>query len=301
MQRLTQAYAQSALRSCGMYAVISVAVVALAVVCLFVPLGVYMSVEEDWALGLLVAGAVGFLVTAFGGTAVFAILVLRGRKQRLDAVFEPLGISGRGYLTNGRQYHGAFNGRRVDAYFYRGPAFDLYLGTGVQTRLGATERSLLGGVLSNLANREPLSTPAPELAGLALYADDPVWAARWLSDPEARETLLRLAKPAGDIELRNVLLNPGAVELRLLHTEEAGITADALRAWLEDLQRLARTAESQPAPAPGKPLSTLERRSRENRDAFTLPAVLFALGLILVPALCAAIALIVLLSLPGSS
>src|SRR3989304_1296557 len=69
---------------------------------------------------LILAGLLGgAALAAIGLTAVFGLWMIANRARALDAAFAPLGLGGKMFLLNGRQYHGTHGGRQVDAYFYR--------------------------------------------------------------------------------------------------------------------------------------------------------------------------------------
>jgi hypothetical protein len=241
-----------------------------------------------------------FVVLALAATTVAVVWMLYRRALQLDAAFEPLGLSGRGYLANGRQYHGTLYGRQVDVYFYRGPALDIYLSTPVAARLSAGTRDRLSAGLARAFGRRPLALDDPAYAQLAVSARDEAWARRLLAEPEAQAALARLTGNAGVLEKRQVSFQPGAVQLRLSRTRMSVITSGNARVWLDDLVRLARVAESLPPPAEAPAASRLEQTMRANRDAITLPMLLVLLGVLVVLMLCAAAAAAVLMAMEGA-
>ncbi len=234
-----------------------------------------------------------FLLTMLGCVAaavVFAVALVVRRARHLDAAFAPLGVAAQQYLTNGRQYHGIFGGRQLDAYFYRGPVFELYLGTPLQTRLGLAPQGGLGRAMANMVGRQPIALAQPVWEGVSAYALDEPWSRALLSDTRARASLLRLidedAPGAARFESRQVILQPEAWLLRLHHTRVENITPAHVRAWLDDLRALAEAAEALPAPQATAAPTALERNSRANRGAFLLPAVLIVMGFIAVLLVC---------------
>ncbi len=185
-------------------------------------------------LGLAVFAAL-ILVTLFG------VWLIVNRARALDAAFTPLGLGGKMFLLNGRQYHGAHGGRQVDAYFYRGPALDLYVGSSVKTRVGIGTRDSVGTAIAGMINRPPIETGDSELDGLAVYTLDPDWARPLLADPQAKAALLRLVADESAFGLRSVSLQPGSALLRMRYVNWKMITAEAVRQWAGDLIAVAQT------------------------------------------------------------
>jgi hypothetical protein len=247
-------------------------------------------VEREFVvLGAFLAAVLG----SVGATIGFAVWLVIRRARQLDAAFAPLGIAAQQYLTNGRQYHGTYGGRQVDAYFYRGPTFELYLGTPLKSRLALAQRDGLGRAVANFVGRQPLVLDDPHLDGLTVNALDERWGRAVLADPRARASLLRLmdeaAPGAGRFEFRQVILQPEGWLLRLLHTRVDSINAESVRTWIGDLHALAEAAEALPPPQMTAVATTLERNARANRGAFVLPAVLVVMGLIGALLVCAVV------------
>jgi hypothetical protein len=258
-------------------------------------------VSEDMQMVLGLGGFVLLIFVMLGGIAVWAVWTIRKRASKLDEIFLPLGLSGRGYLTNGRQYHGLVRGRQVDVYFYRGPALDIYVAAPLRTRVGIGLKSSLSRMAAGLTRRTPLETGDPALAELAIYPSDPQWCAALLSDMQVKRILPRLMADQCSFELRNLILQPEAVQLNMHHIMVRQITPEAVQRWLNDLLELAQIAERLPSPGKIETASALEQRNRLNRSSYTLPVVLITLAAIGVMALCAigVTAAMLLLSQPG--
>jgi hypothetical protein len=295
------AWKKNILRSLESWVGISAAVFLLGALCLGLPMLIEATTDLEQAPNLLIGGAVAFLVIVVAAVAVYAVFVLRGRRTRLDAAFNFPTVAGRGYSFNGRQYHGLFRDRQMDSYYYRGPTLDIYLSTTLQTRMGIGPRNALGTFIAGMANRAPLALTEAAFAEKDAYADDAVWAAQWLAKEETKTALARLLKPLDDSEWRMLTLQPGSIRLILRYTEEPRITPEAAQQWLEDLAAAIRAAERMPAPTVSSTrLSALERTSQENRGAFTLPAFLLVMGILLFPTICFVAALVVLVTVPAA-
>lgn len=233
-------------------------------------------------LGLFVCFIVSSLAITLAAT--FAVVIRRGRT--LDEAFVPLGLRGGGYFLNGRQYHGTALGRQVDAYFYRGPTMDLYVAANTQTRASIGRKDSVGLAIGAMLKRQPVEMNDPELRELSVFAADEHWARSLLADPEARHIVLGLISDATGPGIQQLHVQPDSVYLRLLHTRTSVITAENVRRWAGDLCSLARIAETLPPPAERAEASKMERNSRINRDAFTLPAFALTCGVLGVMVVC---------------
>jgi hypothetical protein len=255
----------------GVLALIGACVTAAALI----PLPRELDRNREWlVLGALILP----LMAAVGLTMLWAVWMLWRRQTALDGAFAPLGLPGRAYIINGRQYHGQVQGRQVDAYFYRGPNLDIYVSTPLKTRFSVGEKDAVGSALAGALNRTPFTVP--ELEHLSLYALDEAWARAVFADRAARDALLALLAGGGRLELRQVHLQPEAFSLRLIHAPLSSINAESVARWVTQLIQLARAVEALPPPAQAAEASGLESRSRSNRDAFLGPALLIVFGLL---------------------
>lgn len=300
--KIVRAWGAAYLRQMLIALAAMVVILPLACLCLGVPLYVVQNgnYDSDVEFLILLVPILGFGLLVIGGSLGLAVFIIMRRARELDAAFTPLGLAGRLYLTNGRQYHGTFSGRPVDAYFYRGPTLDLYLGTPLKTRLSLGAKDRVGQAIAGWFNYQPVTLPEAELNHLSLYALDEAWARGLLSDPNVKAAILRLTAEATDLELRQVHFQPEALLLRLYHTDTKLITADHLRQWLGDLQALARAAEAIPPPKQTAEASALERNTRSNRGAFVLPAIGLTLGLVCLASVCALVPVLLILSLEAA-
>ncbi len=287
----------SYLRGCGLYLLVAAIVIPLGCVCFGVPLYLTGSgnYDDTTTLLILVIPMFGFGLLVVGGSVGFGAWMILGRKRQLDDAFTPLGLKGSMYLLNGRQYHGAAGGRQVDAYFYRGPTLDLYVTTPLKTRLGIGTKDTVGQAVAGLMNRRPIPLDDPELSRLNVFPLDEAWSRALLADGTARASLLRLTADEGPFELRQVLLQPESLLLRLHHTRQSNITPENVRQWFNDLLAVARAAESLPPPQQTAEPSGMERAARVNRNAFILPAIGVVMALVCGLSVCAFVPVIVLL------
>jgi len=277
-------------RGCGRAALIQLIAVAVGL-----PLGCILVGVPLWLIATfggqawVIAVSVGlYIVLVFGGGLGFMLVVVLRRKARLDAVFEPLGLSGGTYMTFFRQYHGELQsrrgelqGRRVDIYLRRGPFLEIEVDTPLQTRLGVTGPHADTRFLAGLAGREPLRTGDPALDALTVFSHDESWTRRLLEDSRAVELLQRLTRVAGDFTRQQVILRPGTFQLllsgnrRLLGFE---LDAELVRAWLDDLLELAALAERLPAPEVTAELNSAEKLSGRLRRGNPYMALWVGLG-----------------------
>jgi hypothetical protein len=263
-------------------------VVGLIAVTMIIPLP---SELEDYRPILWALGFVAFLgLFTVGAVGVFW-WINRQRANQFDAAFTPLGLSGSGYLTNGRQYHGLVGGRQVDVYFYRGPVLDIYVAAPLRTRMGIGGRSGIGSLASMALNRPTLQTGDPDLDSLSIYPIDEYWARELLGNPRAKTIILRLMVSQTSFEIRNLLLQPESIQLKLHRTHPGLVTPDNVRSWLNNLIELARIAEDLPAPTVTAQSSDLERSSRTDRGKIARVTVLVMLGVFALLLLCSLLAI----------
>jgi hypothetical protein len=283
------AWGASYLRGCRLYLLVAALVVPLGCVCIGVPLYVVQNgtYDDTTTLLIMVVPMAGFFLLVMGGSLGFAAWMIRSRQRQLDDAFTPLGLAGSMYLLNGRQYHGTAGGRRVDAYFYRGPTLDIYLGTPLKTRLGIGTKDTVGQAVAGLMNRRSIALDDPSLRHLSVFPLDEAWSRALLADPTARAALLRLTADEGPFELRQVILQPESLRLRLHHTRQSHVTPENVRQWFNDLLTVARAAEGLPPPQQTAEASGLERTTRSNRNALFLPALGIAFALLCGLSLCA--------------
>ena len=185
----------------------------------------------------------------------------------------------------------------MDVYFYRGPTLDIYLAASLRTRVGIGMKSSQSRLAASVIKRTPLETGDPALAELAIYPSDPQWCSELLADFSVTRILPHLMADQGLFELRNLIIQPEAVQLNMHHIPVRQITPEAVQRWISDLVELAQIAESLPPPNKTEAASTLEQRSRLNRGSFTFPAVLITLGIVGAITMCgiaAAVAMILL-------
>jgi len=241
---------------------------------------VLLPVPDDQRINIWLGGLFIFLFLMAGGGIVLGVWWIQRRAALLDAAFTQLGLTGKAYLWNGRQYHGKFNGRQVDAYFYRGPSLDIYIASPLNTRLGIGLKGRLSQIASSELNHPELVINDPELAHLGVYPLDERWGNELFGTTNAKAVILRLTSSESSFEFRNLLFQPEAIQLQMNFINLRLITAENLRLWVNDLFDLAGMAESLPAPNVTAAASPMERKTRLNRSDFTLPIMGITCGII---------------------
>lgn len=274
-------------RSLGIQLVSVLIVVPL--FCLFIVVPLYLVNQHDVDVWVLAVSAGLFLLLLWGGGAGYLVLTVTRRARRLDALFEPLGLSGSAYQLWFRQYHGSVAGREMAAYFRRGPTLEIEVPVPVQTRLSVTGRDVDTMMFAGLANRTPMDLADPSLDELAIFGLDEGWARTLLGRPEVADALRRLVRFEGFFLRRQVLLTPGWLTLRLHGNRNLfrwDLDAGQVRGWFDALQELALAVEAAPAPRVTDEESGAERvaRSIRGRRSTLMPALV--IGGIVLPVLC---------------
>lgn len=286
-------------RAVGRGCLFQLSVALVAVVGLCVVFGLALAVgwlvplpDPDWRpyvmAGALGMGFVGVLVA----TLVVSVAAVWRRSMFLDEAFAAVALDGHMYLQNGRQYHGHWGGRRVDAYFYRGPTLDLYVESPLYTRVGIANRSAATVVARTILDKELVPCEAPGFEELEVHPHELAWAEALLADERALELIPPLARDDLGPERRALILGPESVQLKMRYLPLEDITPDNVYAWVEGLSELARVAEELPEPEEHLEESPMERIARLERGriaqrvawiALAVFAVIFAAGLIGIP------------------
>lgn len=282
--RLFKAYGQGFARGTLIYSL--VAVIVIGGFCCLSFVAFLLPIDESLRPWVWVGLIITFMFVAVGVTVVGAIYVVRKRASELDEIFLPLGLEGRGYLTNGRQYHGTYRGYSMHVYFYRGPTLQIYLDVPLGTRVGIGRQSALARLASTMVPKELLDINDPAFEHLAIYPDDHHWTADLFADNQARDNILRLTSEEAAAELRSLSITPNAMLWQTRHIPLRNINADTVRAWINDLYELARIAQGLTPPTVTAVESTLEQTSRTDRGKYTGPIIGITCGIIAAMAGC---------------
>ncbi len=265
-QKIAGAYRRALGRSCLVFAIGLPTGVALVALTLWVAGGASASADSYRPLlALLVAPA--FLAVLGAGAWWF----VRSRGRRLDRLFEPFGMAGTQVGGVLRGWTGSWNDREVDAWFSKGPTFELFLGCHTATRggvgrPGATGRRLAAAIF----DREPLEPVPGEAEGLTVYAEDPEWMRSFLAAPDCKEALDELLTETDRVSPM-LAVGPEALQYVRRFERLDRITDASVRGWLEALERLARCAETVGPSASGATPSRLETWARKERGRSWLP------------------------------
>lgn len=276
--RLFRAYGQGCARGTLLYAV--TAVVIFGGFCCLSAGAFMLPVDEDLRLWIWVGLIVLFIFTMIGGTVIWAVTTIRKRSSKLDEIFTPLGLTGRGYLTNGRQYHGTYRGYPMHVYFYRGPTLQIYLDIPLGTRVGIGRHGAISRLAANMTDKEALTIADPEFEHLVIYPDDPQWAAELFADAQARAAVLRLTNEDAAAEIRGLNVTPNALLWQSHHLPLRNINTDTVRAWVNDLYELARIAQGLTPPTITAVESKLEHTNRTDRSKYTGPIIGITCGIL---------------------
>jgi hypothetical protein len=218
---------------------------------------------------------------------VLVVLTLR-RARALDAVFTPMGLSGRSYMLTGRHYQGEIGGRQADVYIYRGPTVEIRLQAAVRAKLLVVPKGSLPTSMARVFDRQPVTTGDPALGAYSIYSQDRAWADSLLADLRIGGAIQTLMTLGADWAIfRRVEIQPGEVMLYLYRSRRMfGNSLDliAAPAWLNALRLLAQVAESQPvsevtgevaAEVTAQPGYVSSRQVRQKRSNFLGYAIAF--------------------------
>lgn len=243
-------------------------------------LSLYLPITTDQRLFLVMGGVFLFLCLMIAGALIWGGWSRNQYTHKLDAAFFPMGLTGKGYLWNGRQYHGVVNSRQVDSYFYRGPSLEIYIASPLHTRLGIGLKGRINQFASSRMNQPELVTGDPTLAHLGVYTTDEHWGRELLSQSPAMAAILRLTAIQPGLEFRILLFQPEAIKYQLHHINIGTIAPENLHSWMNDLFDLVRIAESLPSPQATETATMMENKARLNRSDLTLPIVGITCGVL---------------------
>jgi hypothetical protein len=273
-------------RGYGRAAVIRVIamVIGFPLACIYVSVSLWLISTFDFQSWATAVAAVLCLVPIFVGAVGVPAGAALWRRTKLDALFVPLGLTGRTYQTSFRQYHGTVQGRQVDVYFYRGPVLEIEVSTTLQTRLGVTGQQADTRFFANLVDRQPLVFADPALSDLTIFALDETWARSLLAVPDAVELLHRLIALNSTFTRQQVILRPGTFQLMLSGNQRLfgfDVSPQQVRMWLDDLLRLVQTAEPLPVPQVTAQLTSTEQFAQRLRQRNPYMALWAGLGIAL--------------------
>jgi hypothetical protein len=296
--RLFRAYGEGCARGTLLY--IGIAVLVFGGFCCLSAGAFLLPVDEDLRLWIWVGSIILFMGALAGGTMFWGIFTIRKRGSDLDEVFLPLGLEGRGYLTNGRQYHGTYRGYPMHVYFYRGPTLQIYLDLPLGTRVGIGRKGAIARLAADMTNKRALRVDDPEFDHLIIYPDDHQWAADLFADRQACEAVLRLTNEDTAAELRSLSITPNALLWQSNHIPVRNINSENVRAWVNDLYELARIAQGLTPPTATAVESSLERTTRTDRSKYTWPVIGITCGIFAALAGCAIAISAIFIILAGS-
>ena len=279
--------------------IIIVFVIMLVATVSLISLSVLLPIQQSQRSTVIFSGLMFSLFLVLLGIMIWYAYAQRQRSNQLDSAFNPLGLKGKAYLWNGRQYHGTLNGRQMDVYFYRGPSLDIYLTSPTNTRLSIGLSGPLNGMAARALNQSELTIVDPDLAQLAFVSLDQEWGRQLLEVPQAKAAILQLISTRLGHGFRNLLIQPEAILLQINLLDLREVTTDNVRYWLNDLLDLARIIEALPPPSVTAAASAMERKNRMNRTEYALPVAGVTWGIFTVMAVIFVILIIFIVLTSG--
>lgn len=189
----------------------------------------------------IITGVLG--IAAVVGLVVMAVSSVVQASRVLDPVLLSAGLSSRGYMLFGQQYHGSVRGRQVDVYYVPNrsiwsPLLNIYVraDTGTRAAIGT------GKPLLDCRDCPLVAVGEPDVGYLQIYAEDEAWVGRLLAEPANRAALSRLLDRQGAGGFRELYVQPERLWLRW---RPQGVSESHVRQGLDDLLSLAEACESQ--------------------------------------------------------
>lgn len=282
--RLFKAYSQGCARSLEIR--LSVAIVVISgFACLALAVG-FAPIDPDTRIFIWIGLVVLFLLIILGAIITWAVWLIRSRAEALDQAFLPLGLEGRSYLINSRQYHGAYRGYTFHIYIYRGPTLQIYLDVPLNTRVSIGRKGVLERIAAATLQKDTLEVQDSAFDHLAVYPADPHWAGVLLADRAARQAILQLTSEEAATELRALSLTPQALLLQSRFIPLKNITPEVVQTLVAGLTDLARITAGLAPPSQTDQESSLEQKNRMDRGKFTRPIVAITCGFFIIMIIC---------------
>ncbi len=240
-------------------------------------LGILLPVSDELRPLAVGGGLMGGMTLAIVLAICFWLWNRRRIANRVDAAFLPLGLSGSGLLTIGRQYHGEIDGRRVDAYFNKGPSLEIYVAadTGAAFQVGQ-DRQIVRSAARAVGNTA-LPVDDPRFDSLVVIAKDTEWAVRVLEDGVVRDGLVAAMETGGRAQVRNFSVTPEALYLQVRSIGLTDITEDRVGSVVRGMVALAPVLEAAPPPAVAQVASAMQRQMRVGRSDFNRKVMMWTL------------------------
>lgn len=181
-----------------------------------------------------------------------AVMTILRRARAMDAIFNPLGFTGKAYMLYGRHYQGNHQGRNVDIYIYRGPTVEVRLQSSAQTRVLINPKESIATSAAETFGKHPLTTADPGLESFAIYPEEETWTLNFLNNPGVVESIQTLMRAGAEwAVIRRLEIQPSEVMLYLHRSHKIAsslMDPSVLPSWLDSLANLSQAAENQPAP-----------------------------------------------------
>ncbi|MHB8799477.1 MAG: LCCL domain-containing protein [Thermoanaerobaculia bacterium] len=288
MGRIAQSVGMTFVRGCLVRGLVAIYVFGVFIECFLLPLRrMSRTTGADGTEIFLPFGIGAFLLMVL--PALVAYVAARTRNGRFDAMFGSLGLAGFPYAVQYRRYDGTYCGRRLQAFFSRGPRVALEADTAVAARLGITAGSGDTGLLAGLTGAKQIRFAVPAFDGLDVFGEEETWVRRFLSEPGVPALLGRLLRFDGPFARRQLVLRPGAlnVTFQLSTAFMSWIPSPAqVRDWADALVALAQIAERVPPPeVPIAPTRLEQQVDSVRRMGFAVNPGALALGTMLATSL----------------
>lgn len=242
-------------------------------------IGIAMLATTLWVLGgrdarpgtlrIFLAPLVSMVFVALVLFAGFVFVYLRGR--RLDRAFRTIGLEGHQVTGVLRGWHGSWRGRQVDAWFSKGPMFEIYLDCAAATRAAIHRPGrLLKRVAKAVSSREPIEPTPAEARDCTVYGDDPDWLRQWLAAPQVEASLHRLLEETERVSPM-IRVTPNAVHYSRRFIPRTDLSAENLERWLGDLEVLAAAADELGPSATAAETTRMEQWARHGRGRRFFP------------------------------
>lgn len=222
-------------------------------------------VSPNTRLSLALVALLGWVLTCLVGVLVFVVVNRRRIANEVDAAFSVLGLRGESQMAIGRQYHGVWQGRKIHAYFQKGPIFEIYLDARSGTRVAMAPGDALVRLIQDATGTTRFDLHDPGLVGVSVSADEAPWARALLADPAARDAVADLLDRRGAQGAPAVSVERGAVRWMFRSVTIGAVDGETVKRAANALVRLAERVEAADKPVAWTEPTSWELRLRESR------------------------------------
>lgn len=216
-------------------------VIMLSLMCVLICFPLWLVQRMDAPQWVLFLSGGLLLVILFGSIPVVLIASYQVRKNKLDKVFLPLGMTGERYQFLFRRYYGQVDSKELSIRFYRGPVLEIETLANVEYDFVVSQTHSSG--LSNFIGQSSLQFDLPSLENAKIFTRNENFVERLLKYPDLIRQLGELTIPHKDFIYRYIIGRSGKLILMSAFSSRLfgfNLDPDATRSWVVQMVSLTK-------------------------------------------------------------